>query len=419
MTTTQTLQLELSELRQTINDLLAIEPAKLTEEQRAELATKTTRIQDAEVEFRASLVADPGPEITESREAGTAEQRELRALRGKVELHHYVEAAVEKRACDGAEAELNAALKIGAHKFPLEILAPVETRAIEQRATTDVDIATTPKRWLDRLFAQAAASRIGITFEAVESGAASFPIISAGASGAQRGRSEAAAAGAWTVGVVELKPTRNGVHAVFSREDDLRNPGLQDALTRDLRMALTDAVDLAIFEGDSGANEDAADITGLQTAVGVVEEEITQAGKITGTGVLEAFAALIDGKHATMGSELRTVLSVGAQRLWMSQLANTGASVDTTIAEFLKRAGIELSSRGGIDEATTADKFGAFVGRDRGLVGAGIAAVWSDGMLIVDPYSGAQSGNIQLSMNSFWSFGLPRPSNFSRLKFVA
>ena len=51
---------------------------------------------------------------------------------------------------------------------------------------------------------------------------------------------------------------------------------------------------------------------------------------------MSAFAALIDGKHATMGSELRTVLSVGAQRLWMSTLANTGAAVDTTIAEFLR-----------------------------------------------------------------------------------
>ena len=84
-----------------------------------------------------------------------------------------------------------------------------------------------------------------------------------------------------------------------------------------------------------------------------------------------------------MGSRASySALSVGAQRLWMSSgLANTGASVDTTIAEFLKRAGIELSSRGGIDTATTDNTFGAFVGRDRGLVGAGVAAIWSDGML--------------------------------------
>ena len=179
-----------------------------------------------------------------------------------------------------------------------------------------------------------------------------------------------------------------------------------------------DAVDLAVFEGDSGADENVADIVGLQTFSGVAEETIKQADKVKGSKVLEAFAELIDGKHATMGSDLRVVLSVGAQRLWMSTLANTGTSVDTTIAEFLRRAGIEMSSRGGIDTDTGNGKFGAFIGRGRGLEGAGVAAVWSDGMLIVDPYSSAKTGEIQLSMNTFWNFGLPRPSNFARLKFV-
>ena len=152
----------------------------------------------------------------------------------------------------------------------------------------------------------------------------SYPIILTGASGAQRGRKEAAAVAPWTVGVTELKPTRNAVHAVFSREDDLRNPGLQDALTRDLRMALVDAVDLAVFEGDSTANEDTADITGLDTAANVEEQTITQLLKVKGADVLATFAAFIDGKHATGGADLRTVLSVGAQRLWMATLANTG-----------------------------------------------------------------------------------------------
>ena len=151
----------------------------------------------------------------------------------------------------------------------------------------------------------------------------------------------------------------------------------------------------------------------------MVEEEITQAQKVKGADVLAAFAALIDGKHATAGSDLRVVLSVGAMRLWMSTLANSGQAVDTTISEFLSRAGIETSSRGGIDAATTAGKFGGFVGRGRGIEGAAVSAIWSDGMLIVDPYTAAKSGEIQLSMNTFWAFGLPRPSNFGRLKFVA
>ena len=103
-------------------------------------------------------------------------------------------------------------------------------------------------------------------------------------------------------------------------------------------MAVSDAVDLAVFEGDSNANEDAADITGLDTAADVAEQTLTQALKLKGTNVLSAFAAMIDGKHATSGSDLRVVLSVGAQRLWMSTLANSGNAADTTISEFLTLA---------------------------------------------------------------------------------
>ena len=411
MKRSDSLDLSIRGFKTRLNELAGQET--LTDSETAECSALESKLTVAETQFRAAKLSEDSETRAAELDGESAEERELRSLRGKVGLTRYISAASEKRNVDGAELEFNQALKIGAHRFPLELLVPVE-----ERAKTDVDTVTSPSRWIDRLFSVAAASRVGVTFESVAPGAKSYPITKTGASGAQRGRKEETAVGAWTVGATELKPTRNAVHAVFSREDDLRNPGLQSALERDLRMALVDAVDLAIFEGDTGADEDTADITGLQTASHVVEEELTQAKKIKGTDVLTAFAALIDGKHATTGSDLRVVLSVGAQRLWMSTLANSGNSVDTTISEFIRRAGIETSSRGGIDTATTNGKFGAFVGRGRGIEGAGLAAVWSDGMLIVDPYSSARKGSIELTMNTFWAFGLPRPSNFARVKFV-
>ena len=413
MKTSQTLSIRLSEIRQTINELNA--KSSLVEGEQATLDELTAEFSEKETKYRAALTVEGAEEARAQGlfDGETSEGREYRELRSKVGLCEYVEAASEKRQVSGAEAEFNAALKIGVHKFPLAILSPPE-----ERATTNVDTVTTPNRWLDRLFAESAAAKVGITFESVAPGMKSYPITKTGASGAQRGRKEAAAVAPWTIGAVELKPTRNAVHAIFSREDDLRNPGLQDALTRDLRMALVDAVDLAVFEGDADANEDSADITGLQTATDVVEEELMQSEKVKGVDVLSAFSQFIDGLHATSGADLRAVLSVGAQRLWMSTLANSGAAVDTTIEEFLSRAGINTSSRGGIDTATTAGTFGAFVGRARGIEGAGIAAQWSEGMLTIDPYSSAKTSEIQLTMNTFWNFGLPRPSNFARLKFV-
>ena len=117
--------------------------------------------------------------------------------------------------------------------------------------------------------------------------------------------------------------------------------------------------------------------------------------------------------------DLKAVFAVGANTLWAHTLANTGASVDTTIAEFLMRWGLGWVTRGEIEAATAADDFGAFVGLGRGLDGSGVAAVWEAGELIRDPYSGAAKGEVALTLCYLWDFALPRASNFARVKFVA
>ena len=240
-----------------------------TDETRAEYDRLEAGIPDRERECR-QAARDVETEESEQRAAGAAarepegdaEDRERAELRRKVRLSGYVGAAIEQRAADGAELEYNAAVGIPGNRFPLELLAP----SLETRATTDTDTQTMPRRWLDRLFAGTAAERVGITMESVPAGVASFPITTAGAGAAQRGRTEASADAVWTVGVSEMKPTRNAVRLVFSIEDAARIPGLESALTRDLRMALVEGVDRAIFLGDDGANENSADIVGLNTA---------------------------------------------------------------------------------------------------------------------------------------------------------
>ena len=394
----------------------------LTDETRAELDTIEAGVPDLERQLRAAQVA-VDDEDAEQRAAGAgarqpegdAETRERAELRGKVKLTGYVSAAIEQRSADGAEAEYNEALGFAKNRFPLELLAP----PVEHRATTDADTTTMPRRWLDRLFAGTAAQHLGVTMESVPAGVSSFPVTTAGAAAAQRGRSEAAADTAWTISSSDLKPSRNTVRLVFNIEDAARIAGLESALTRDLRMALVEGIDRAIFLGDAGANENTADITGLQTAAGLVEKTITQANKVKGSNVLQAFAELIDGKAAMQPSDLRTVLAVGANTLWSHQLANTGASVDTTIAEFLRRFGLSWLTRGEVEVNTAADDFGGFIGLGRGLEGAGVSAIWEAGELIRDPYSGAAKGEIALTLTYLWNFGLPRPANFARLKFVA
>ena len=394
---------------------------QLTDETRAELDQLETGTPDLERQLRA---AQSAVEIEESEQRtagpsndpGDAEDREVRALRSRVKLSGYVAAAVEQRGADGAELEYNQARGIAGNRFPLELLAP----PVETRATTDTDTTTTPRRWLDRLFAGTAAERIGITMESVPAGVASYPVTTAGASAAQRQRStDAAADAAWTIGVTEMKPKRNAVRLLFSIEDASRIPGLESALVRDLRMALMEGVDRAIFLGDAGATGTDADIIGLRTAA-INETTIKQADKIKGPETLAAFTGQVDGIHANGLGDLRVVTSVGAWRLWENTIINLATATNNqTLAAFLRTAGLSWMSRGEIDTDTANGDFGAFVGRGRGIEGAGVSAIWEAGELIRDAFSGAAKGEVALTLCYLWDFSLPRSDNFSRIKFVA
>ena len=420
MTNSQKLAIRLSEIRQRLNEIAGLEADAMNDEIRGEADRLATEYKGAETQHRSALIAE-GEEQRAAADGfangnGDGEAAEVRALRGRVRIGEYVSAAVDQRVAEGAEAELNAALGMRGNAFPLSLLAPAP---VEARATTDTDSQTNQSgRWLDRLFAGTAAGRIGISMESVAPGVASFPVTTAGASAAQRGRGEAAADAVWTVGVTELKPTRNAVRAVFTEEDAHRLPSLEASLRRDLGMALAEGVDRAIFLGDAGASGTASDIVGLTTAANVVEIEVTQANKILGPGTLEAFSGLVDGTHAMTFGDLMICSSVGAWRLWEGTIINAAAE-NQTLAAFLRAAGLSWSARGEIDTATDADDWGAFVGRAHGIEGAGVAALWEAGMLLRDPYSASASGEVNLTLSYFWNFGLPRASSFARIKFAA
>ena len=409
MLPSQRLSIRLSELRQKLAPLAKLD--EVSDEQRAEIDGLLSEIDKLETQYRAAVTTEAAE--AEARAEASGEGAERRELRDRVGFGDYLTAAVELRAADGAAREFADSLGVRPGRFPLETLAPPELRT-----TTDADAGPRrPAPWLDRVFADTAAMALGITMPSVDAGEQSYPVTATGAAAAQRGRGESIADAAWTVTTTELKPTRNGVRATYSREDDLRSPGLAGALQRELRMALAEGIDRAIFLGDSGANENSADITGLTTAA-ITEVTLTQANKLKPANTLQVFSGLIDGKYAGGVGDLRVVASVGAAQLWEGTIANAAAE-NQTLAGFLRMAGLSWTVRGEIETATTADKFAAFIGLGRGIEGAAVAPVWAEGELIVDPYSGADSGEVSLTLSYYWNFGLPRPANFRRLKFAA
>ena len=108
---------------------------------------------------------------------------------------------------------------------------------------------------------------------------------------------------------------------------------------RDARMGLTEAIDRAVFLGDSGATGTDSDIVGINTAASVTEKAIPQASKIKGPETLAAFVELVDGQHAESNGALNVVASEGSHALWYSTVFNSTAD-NETLAGFLQKAGV-------------------------------------------------------------------------------
>ena len=372
----------------------------------------TKEIRSLETDVGAAIAAGDD-KVEEVATKDTPEGKEYRELRSSVDFGRYVSAAMGGHGVtNGPELELNQHLKIQDGYFPMELLAG----KLETRALRDGDAQASQGTWLDRVFRGTAAESLGISFRPVSPGVAAFPVTTAGGNPQQRGRTQAAAERTYSVNVVEIKPARRAVHGIYSIEDDARLPGLSAAIERDMRMAMVESVDLAVFNGDNGANENTADVVGLETAA-ITEATLTQNRKIKADETLKFFLAYVDGQYAASLGDVRIVTSVGTNVLWYGTIQ--AATVDTqSLAQFLMASGLTWTARGGIDTNTINGDFGAYIGLQRGIEGAGIVAVWEQGQLVRDIYSGATSGEVQLTLNYLFQLAFPRTDNFKRLKFV-
>ena len=375
-----------------------------------EMTGLTERLTALEPELRAAIVAAPDPnEVT--LQAGDSEGVELRALMDKANIAGYLSAAAKGTHVDGAQAELNKHLETPDGFVPM----PVLVSGVELRAKTgDVNSQVNAQSWVDRLFFDTALSHLGITLASVPAGMSSVPITTAGAMPAQRGREQAQGAEAWTVAASEIRPSRMTTHIIYSREDELRLPGLAAALQRDMTAALTEKIDRTVFLGDATPNEDSADIAAITATTGITAQTLSQANKVKATETLAEFVSLIDGKHASSTADLRVVAALGWSTLMASTMANSAVS-NQTLQAFLNDNGVTFRARGGLAAGTGSSALFAVIGLQRGMAGAVQGAIWDSAELVRDPYSGASKGTVSLTLSSYWNYQVVRATNLATL----
>ena len=410
MTDLQRAQLRASEIRARLAELGA--KTEFTDEETAELDKLREEYATTERRVQALTIAEDGKtDTTEPADHTEPVDREFAELKKRVSLERYVAAAAGGRAFDGAELEYAAAHELPDNHFPLHLI-------VEKFTAIDGNAERGQGPWIDRVFHMTAAERLGVTMRSVGMGLHTVPVIGSTAAAAQRGRAEAVTESTYTFSTTELSPTRAGIHAVYSREDALRVPGLSEAIVRDMTMAMPVDIDKKIFLGDTGANENSADISGLVSLIAAAQE-ITQANKVKGAETLAVFMGYVDGQYAAMIGDLRVVTTVGTNTLWASTVINSAAS-NQTLAAFLRENGLSWTVRGDIETATADGDHAAFVGLSRGIEGAAVAAVWDAGELIRDMYGDhATKGEMGLTLSYYWDLAMPRAANFKRIEFGA
>ena len=307
MTKAQRLQVEQSEKRQRLNELLTAET--LTEEQRAEMDTLTKRAQQIEVELRAALVVE-GQEEAEARSLfgnGDGEAGERGRLLEQTTIIDYLAPASAGHGIEGRAAELNAALELptvgagGGVPVPWDM---IETRAFT--TTTQNDGSERQRPILQRLFGPGIMDTLGVRVDTVPVGRTEWPLISGGVSPAQAKEGTAASAAVpATFSFATLKPKRLTGQYEYTHEQAASVRDLEQGLRRDLADAVKASMSDQIVNGSAPTNQNPQHVEGFLTKLTATDLSSAEAaaadyGRLHSLGV--------DGIHASMETEVSSVV---------------------------------------------------------------------------------------------------------------
>ena len=311
MTQSQKLALKLSETRQKINELLAVNETELTDEQRSELSTLTADYPQTEERYRAALIAEE-TEAQDGGGAGDDEARELAELESRSSVGDIFAHALGIAQIDGATAELQTELGLHSNQVPLALIrqrqAPGER--VEARAVTPApdNVGTNQAEIIPAVFPAGAAAFLGVDMPTVGTGEAVYPVLTNNTPAASynEGAEVDETTGAFSADV--LVPRRIQASFFYSREDAARFAMMDAALRMNLNDALTSGLDLEVLtKTDEGLLDFGQDPAGP--------------GKQSDyAGYRAALYDAIDGRYASEAGDVRLLLGPASYRHAAAQL---------------------------------------------------------------------------------------------------
>ena len=387
MTAAQTIQIRLSECRESLNTLLQTNPR--TDEQQTEMAALTAEVSKREPELRAALASEPDPETKVVDTADGGEHRERLELRSKTGLADYLRAACSGSSVDGAAAEYASSCGIPTSgHLPMSLF----NRTVEHRAITPGPAVDGPVQpVVPFVFERSAAASLGIMMPSIGAGMVQIPRITTAPPSDTLAKDGAAPSTAAAVTLDSQTPVRIAGQFEVRIEDLAVYPPLESALSESMQGSLSNELDESTFNGAAG------ELNGLFTQATAV----SAAGSVEtySTGI-KRFAELVDGRHAYDLGDIRACIGSKTFALYAGLFANSGKG-ESSLFDYLKQAlgSIRVSDRvPGV--SSTAQK---------GIVVLTASAespkiyVWDAMQIVRDPYSGAGAGKVTLTTTALVS----------------
>ena len=416
MLRSQELQLRESEIRQRLNELAGKET--LTTEERAEVDTLSAELSTVATQYRAAVQAEDG-EAREHRAASDGEGAECGRLTREVRCANYLQAALETRALDGREAELNAAVGLrGANEMPWEALLPAgdparrgpEERADDAITAPNTGLPTGQDTILSRVFARTAAAYLRVGMPTVGTGQASYPVFATGATAEMAAKAGTVDADAATFTASVLKPKRLSAAYLFSLEDLLETMGLEEALREDLAMVMGDQIDIQVLRGDGAGANIAGFVGGHADGLALTGAAATAA--VDFDGLRDLYLERVDGGYAQTASEIRLLVNPSLYQA-AGNLYRTGADDSISALQSVMELGGGFRVSANMpanDNNKRADTLAC-----RGDARAAVAPMWQGVRFIRDEITNANKGQVRLTAIAFWNFAITRKAQYARV----
>ena len=395
MTNVQKLTVRASEIRARLSEIAEI--PELTDEHRGELTTLRTEYRDTEEKLQAAITAEGDAQPLPLGQGGSAEDRAYGDLCAKANIGAIFQALTERRATEGAEAELQSHHGLGATQLPLDLLrGHDEHRAITAAPTNTETMQEAP---IQPVFATGSLAYLGVDMPSVPVGDAVYPVLTSRP--VVRGPFTGSDVAAETDGSYDaelLAPERVQASFSYLRTDAARFGMMGESLREALNSGLTEKIDA---EGIAGAN-------GLLTGANLANH--ASGGVTTFAQYVSRFAyGRVDGRYAPTARDLRVLLGSGifAHAGTVYRAPETDTTAIDRIMKVIGEDSVRVSAH---IPAVTNKKQNAVIrlGMRRDMV----CPTWAGVNLIFDEITGQTKGEINITAVLLFTTKILRPGGF-------